>query len=288
VMESLVYAGAFDSYEEMHRAQFFAPSDKHETYIEHLTKWAGAMQTQADSTQNSLFGAMADSVAVAKPQIPRVEKWPLISKLEKEKEVTGIYLSGHPLDDYRLEIDSFTTSTLANLPNLQGKSEKVKVAGFVTNADHRISQKGTGWGRFILQDYAGQIEVTLFSEDYQKFKFLLEPGSAVFIQGSWEKRWNSEEWNFKLQEVKQLASIGEQMAQSISIKIPIDVITNDLIDKIDELCKIHKGKHDFKIQLIDFTNKNAMSFLSGKRKVNAADNDLVLGLEKLGIEWKLN
>jgi DNA polymerase III subunit alpha len=288
VMESLVYAGAFDSFEEMHRAQFFAPSDKYDTYIEHITKWAGAMQSQAESTQNSLFGAISDTVAVAKPPIPKAEKWSLIGKLEKEKEVTGIYLSGHPLDDFKLEIDSFTTTTMASLPNLQGKSERVKIAGFVTNADHRISQKGTGWGRFILQDYSGQLEVTLFSEDYQKFKFLLEPGSALFLTGAWEKRWNSEEWNFKLHDVKQLASIGEQLAQSITIKIPIDNISNDLIDKIDELCVMHKGKHDFKIQLIDFKNKNAMSFVSNRRKVNASENELVRGLEKLGVEWKLN
>jgi DNA polymerase III subunit alpha len=288
VMESLVYAGAFDSFEDTHRAQYFAPSDKYETYIEHLTKWAGAFQTQIDSTQNSLFGAFADSISVAKPPIPKAEKWNLIAKLEKEKEVTGIYLSGHPLDDYRLEIESFTSTTIENLSNLQGKSEKMKIAGFVMSADHRISQKGTGWGRFMLQDYSGNLEVTLFSEDYQKFKHLLEPGAALFLVGSWEKRWNSEEWSFKLQEVKQLASIGEAMTQSITLKLPIDLITNDLIDKVDELCKLHKGKHDLKIQLIDFTNKNAMHFLSGKLKVNAADNEFVVALDKMGVEWKLN
>ena len=91
-MESLVYAGAFDSYEDLHRAQYFAVSDKYETYIEHLTKWAAAYQTQSESTQNSLFGAIADTVSVSKPPIPRAEKWSLIAKLEKEKEVTGIYL----------------------------------------------------------------------------------------------------------------------------------------------------------------------------------------------------
>ena len=288
VMESLVYAGAFDSFEDMHRAQYFSVSDKYETYIEHLTKWAGAYQTQSESTLNSLFGAIADSVSVAKPPIPKAEKWSLIAKLEKEKEVTGIYISGHPLDDFKLEIDSFTTSTLTNLQTLQGKSEKIKVAGFVTGADHRISQKGTGWGRFILQDYSGQLEVTLFSEDYQKFKFLLEPGAALFLVGSWEKRWGGEEWNFKLQEVKQLASIGEAMAQSLTIKLPIESITNDLIDKIDELCNLYKGKHDFKIQLLDFTNKNSMHFISSRKKINAAENEFIAALEKLGIEWKLN
>jgi hypothetical protein len=85
-----------------------------------------------------------------------------------------------------------------------------------------------------------------------------------------------------------LAGIGESMTQSITAKIPIDNITNDMIDGLDELCKQFRGKHDFKVQLIDFTNKNAMHFIVGKQKVNAADNEFVQGLDKLGIEWKLN
>lgn len=288
VLESLAYAGAFDCFEDMHRAQFFAPSDKHESYIEHLIKWAGASQTLEESTQNSLFGAISETVSVPLPMPPKVEKWGLIHKLEKEKEVTGIYLSGHPLDDFRMEIQTFTTSTLENLPTLQGRSERIKIAGYVTNADHRISQKGTGWGKFILQDFNGSLEIVLFSEDYQKFKYLLEPGAALFIQGNWEKKWNSDEWNFKLQDVRQLAGIGETMVSSISVKIPIDFISNDFIEQLEELCVNFKGKNDFKMTFLDYKNKNSLNFISSKRKVNAADSEFIAGLEKLGLEWKVS
>lgn len=288
VLESLAYAGAFDCFEDLHRAQFFAPSDKYESFLEHLTKWAGAFQTQHESTQNSLFGAIADTVSVPEPTLPKVEKWNLVTKLEKEKEVTGIYISGHPLDDYRMEIKSFTTTSLENLTQYQGRAERVKIAGFVISADHRVSQKGTGWGRFIIQDFNSTLEITMFSEDYQKFKYLFEVGSALFIVGSWEKRWNSDEWNFKVHEVKQLAGIGETMSSAITIKLPTDNITNDFIEQLEELCIQYKGKHDFKLVLLDYNNKNSLSFVSSKRKVNAADSDFITGLEKLGLEWKVS
>ncbi len=288
VLESLANAGGFDVFEDIHRAQFFAPSDKYESFLEHLTKWAGAFQTLEESTQNSLFGAIADTVSVPEPPLPKVEKWSLIQKLEREKEVTGIYLSGHPLDDFRMEIQSFTTSTLENLPTYQGRSERVKIAGYVTGADHRISQKGTGWGRFILQDFNSSLEVTLFSEDYQKFKHLLEIGSALFVTGNWEKRWGSEEFSFKLQEIKQLADIGETMSSAISVKIPIDFISNDFIGQLEELCVTYKGKQDFKMTFLDFNNKNSLNFISSKRKVNVSDSEFIAGLERLGLEWKVS
>jgi DNA polymerase III subunit alpha len=288
VLESLANAGAFDLFEDLHRAQFFAPSDKYESFLEHLTKWAGAFQTLEDSTQNSLFGAIADTVSVPEPPLPKVEKWSLIQKLEREKEVTGIYISGHPLDDFKTEIQSFTTSSLENLATYQGRSERAKIAGYVTGADHRISQKGTGWGRFILQDFNNSLEVTLFSEDYQKFKHLLEVGAALFITGNWEKRWGGEEFSFKIQEIKQLAEIGETMSSAISVKIPIEYITNDFIEQLEDLCIQHKGKQDFKMAFLDYTNKNSLNFISSKRKVNATDSDFITGMERLGLEWKVS
>ncbi|MFZ4544865.1 MAG: DNA polymerase III subunit alpha [Saprospiraceae bacterium] len=288
VLESLAFAGAFDLFEDMHRAQFLTPSDRYESFIEHLIKWAGAYQTQKESTENSLFGAIASTVSVPEPLLPKIEPWNLVMKLEKEKEVTGIYISGHPLDDYRIEIQSFTNSSLENLPTWQGRTERAKIAGYVMSVDHRISQKGTGWGRFVIQDYNGSLEITLFSEDYQKFKHQFETGAALFITGFWEKKWNSENWNFKIVEVKHLADIAETLCKAISIKIPITSISNDLIGELDELCTKYKGKNEFKITLIDFTNRNSLPFVASKKKVNAASSDFIMELERLGLEWKVN
>jgi DNA polymerase-3 subunit alpha len=164
----------------------------------------------------------------------------------------------------------------------------VKIAGSVMSADHRISQKGTGWGRFIIQDFNASLEITMFSEDYQKFKHLFEIGAALFITGSWEKRWNSEEFSFKIAEVKQLAGIAEAMITAITVKIPVDFVTNDFIGQLEDLCVDFKGKNDFKMVFLDYKNKNSLNFISSKRKVNAADSEFIAGLDKLGVEWKVN
>jgi DNA polymerase III subunit alpha len=284
VIENLANAGAFDSFEQ-HRAQYFAVSDRFETLIEHSLKYGAAFQSQKESTLNSLFGAIAETVSVAEPPMPNVPTWSLIEKLTREKDVTGIFLSGHPLDDYRMEIDHFTTCSLEKAVNFKG--QKIKVAGFVTSADHRISQKGTGWGRFMIEDFEGSMEITMFSEDYQKFKHLFEPGAALYIQGEFEKRWNSEEMNFKPREVRQLASIGAEMTDAVTVKIATHLMTKDLLDALVKLCNDRKGKHTLKFNLIDHNNRQALMTISKKMKVNA-DGDFISEIQKMGLDYKLN
>jgi DNA polymerase III subunit alpha len=284
VVENLANAGAFDSFEP-HRAQYFAVSDRYETLIEHSLKYGAAFQSQKESTLNSLFGAIAETVSVAEPPMPNVQTWSLIEKLTREKDVTGIFLSGHPLDDYRMEIDHFTTCSLEKAINFKG--QKIKVAGFVTGADHRISQKGTGWGRFVVEDFEGSMEITMFSEDYQKFKHLFELGAALYIQGEYEKRWNSEEMNFKPREVRQLASIGAEMTDAVTVKIATHLLTKDLLDALVKLCNERKGKHTLKFNLIDHNNRQALMTISKKMKVNA-DGDFINEIQRMGLEYKLN
>ena len=285
VLESLAAAGAFDSFENVHRAQYFTPSDRFETLIEHALKYGAAFQSQKESTLNSLFGAIAETVSVAEPPMPIVQPWSLIEKLTREKDVTGIFISGHPLDDYRMEIENFTTCTLDRVQQFKG--QKMKIAGFVTHADHRISQKGTGWGRFVVEDYVGSMEITLFSEDYQKFKHLLEPGAALYMLGEFEKRWNSEEFAFKLREVKQLASIGSEMTENVTIKIPIHLLTKEMLATIEKLCINNKGKHTLKFNLLDHNNRQTLQTFSKKLKINA-DSEFIAQIQKLGLEYKLN
>jgi DNA polymerase-3 subunit alpha len=284
VIENLANAGAFDSFEQ-HRAQYFAVSDRFETLIEHSLKYGAAFQSQKESTLNSLFGAIAETVSVAEPAMPNVQTWSLIEKLTREKDVTGIFLSGHPLDDYRMEIDHFTTCGLDVVA--QHKGQKVKIAGFVTSADHRISQKGTGWGRFVIEDFKGTMEITMFSEDYLKFKHLFEPGSALYIQGEFEKRWNSEEFNFKPKEVRQLASIGAEMTDAITVKVATHLLTKDVLAALVKLCADNKGKHTLKINLIDHNNRQALMTVAKNQKVNA-DGNFISELQKMGLDYKLN
>ena len=286
VLESLAYAGAFDCYPEVNRATFFAASDKYESFIEHLLKYGAAYQDQRQTAATTLFGDMGESaIMLPEPQLPETEQWSLLKKLQLEKDVVGIYLSGHPLDDYAVEIKHFTTCSLDQLENYRGR--EVKIAGIVTKAQHRISQKGTGWGIFEIQDFSGATEMALFSEDYQKFKHYFDEGACLYVQGVYEQRWGREEFQLKVKEISLLETTAAARTQSITLKMSIESITPQMVDSIETLCKQHQGKHQLKVTLLDYVNRNSLTFSSKKRQV-LVSNEFVEALEKLGITYQLN
>ncbi|MFN0035290.1 MAG: DNA polymerase III subunit alpha [Saprospiraceae bacterium] len=293
VMESLICAGAFDSFDvpvstpgrfTLHRAAFFQASDKYDTFTEHLLKYGAAYQEEKIMSVNSLFGDLSETVGIAEPLVPRAEPWGLIFRLQKEKDVVGIYISGHPLDDFRYEWENFA-SPLANIDNFKGR--KVNVAGFVLKAEHRISQKGTGYGRFTLQDYTGSLEISMFSETYAKFKSFFEEGTSVYVEGEYKPRYNSDEMEFRVLNVRLLETIGEEKTQSVTLKIPVEKVSADLIERIEKLCAMHKGKHTLRMELIDFQNKERMAFTSMGKKVNVG-NEFLAAMEVLGVECGVN
>jgi DNA polymerase III subunit alpha len=289
VMESMAYAGAFEGLTApgavpIHRATFFAPTDKYDSFIEHLLKYGQAHQEDKVMSVNSLFGDLSDSVSIPEPVVPKVQEWGLIIKLQKEKDVVGIYLSGHPLDDYRYEWETFAVP-LEKMDNFNGR--KVNVAGFVSKAEHRISQKGTGWGRFTIQDYTGSLEITMFSESYAKFRSFFEEGVCLYISGENKQRFNSEEMEFRVGEVRLLEAVGAEKTSSITLRIPIEKVNTQLIAQIDQLCKTYKGKHELKMELIDYQHKDKLALSAQTRKVNVG-NELIAALELLGIECGVN
>ncbi len=283
VMESLALAGAFDSM-GVARAAFFAEADKDTTFIEKLLRYGAAHQEDKVMSANSLFGDLSNTVSIPEPPAPKVPEWSLIFRLQKEKDVVGIYLSGHPLDDYRYEWENFATP-LDKLENAAGR--RVSVAGFVNKAEHRISQKGTGWGRFAIQDYTGSLEITMFSDSYAKFKSFFEEGSCLYITGEYKQRFNSEEMEFRVQEARLLEGIGAEKTQSITLKIPIERLSAELIGEIDRLCVSHKGRHTLRMELIDYQNKDRLAFTALSKKV-AVGNELIAALDALGVECGVN
>ncbi len=285
VMESLALGGAFDCFEELHRAQYFMTSDKYDSLIEHALRYGNAYQSQKAQAVNSLFGD-SDDVLIPEPKIPECDPWPLVEKLNREKEVTGIFISGHPLDDYRMEVENFTSCPLDQVENNKHRPS-INVAAMVTMARHMISKNGNGWGIFELSDYQGSLEFKLFGEDYQKFKHLLESGKALFIKGKFQKRWNSEELEFKPVEIKLLEGLAENLTDSITLKLPLETITEAMIDQIEALCNAHKGKHRLRMELLDKKHRLKLKMVAKTQMVNA-DNDFVAELERMGVEYLLN
>jgi DNA polymerase-3 subunit alpha len=279
----MAFGGALDLFNKGHRAQYFSPSGKYETLIEHALRYGNAYQQQSEMMQNSLFGGK--DIAIEEPKFPEVKEWSLIFKLTKEKEVTGIYMTGHPLDDYRLEVDNFTNCPLDLIERY--KDRKLKVAGIVTNAQHRVSKKGTGWGLFTLEDFRGSLELRLFNEDYKKYKSLFEPGEALYVEGLYQQGWNGGSYRFVVSQVKLLDSIGETMTESITLQIPVENLDDSLVQQIDSICNTNKGSHKLKLQVYDREEDVMLNLVSRKCRVKA-NGEFVEKLSKLGVKYKLN
>ena len=283
-MESLVLGGAMDRFTELDRSQYFAPSLKHDSFITHLLKYGNAYVRAKDDQQNSLFQNSSD-VSIPEPSPPQIEPWSLLEKLTKEKEVTGIYISGHPLDDYEMEVKHFTNTSLDNIEAF--KDKVVRIAGIISEVQHRISRKGTGYGKFVLQDYNGSLSIQLFKENYQKFKHLMEVGSVVFMKGSYEKGFSGEEYFLRVKELKQLEGVTDDFVRSITIKLPIELIEPEMIDSIETLCTERPGNHKLKICIIDESERMVLSTVSRSFSVNA-DNDFIQKLGKMNLEYNFN
>lgn len=285
VVESLALGGAFDCFETMHRAQYFAPSDKYDTLLEHALRYGNAYQNQKAQAVNSLFGD-SDEILIPEPNMPDCSPWPLIEKLNREKEVTGIFISGHPLDDYKIEIDNFISCELSEVEKQQQRPS-FNLAGMVTLARHMISKNGNGWGIFGISDYTSTLEFKLFGDDYQKFKHLLELGKALFLIGGFQKSWRGDEMEFKVKEIKLLEGVAENLTESITIKLHLEALTPDTIEQLDTLCKRHRGKHRLRMEVLDIPRRLKLKLMAKERKVQA-DNDFIAELEKMGVEYAVN
>ncbi len=287
VLESLGYGGAFDCFENAHRAQYFAPSEKYESLIEHALKYGAAYQSQKAFASVSLFGDAQDEVMLTEPALPDCRRWSLLEMLEKEQEVTGIYITGHPLDDYKVEIENFITCSLDAIEDYKSRPS-LQLAGLVIKARHMVSKNGNGWGIFEIRDYNGNLEFKLFGEDYQKFKHLLEEGKALFFKGSFKRGWgDNADLEFKPTEVKLLEGVGETLTQSITLKLQVETLSVEFIEKLDALCQRYKGQHRLKMELLDNTQRLKLSMAARERKV-LANNDFVAELVKMGVAYRLN
>ena len=285
VMESLAYGGGFDCFSDLHRAQYFTPSDKYDTFIEHLLKYGSAYQAEKSMAANSLFGDTGE-VMIPLPTVPGCAPWTLPEKLDKEREVTGIFISGHPLDDYRIEIDNFITCTIDTIDEHKLKPS-LQVAGMVTKAVHKVSKNGNGWGLFEIRDYNAGLEFRLFGEEYQRFKHLLEDGKALFIKGAFKKDWSGEDLSFKPIEIKLLEGVAASLTQSVTVRLPIDRISADFVDAFDQACLLHAGPHRLRVELIDHAQRLKVTAFAKERKVMAGPG-FIEALTRLKLDYRLN
>lgn len=309
VWENLVYSGAFDAFES-NRAKFFVKTDGLNTAIDRLTKYTNDFQNQQSSSQNSLFGGTADA-HIPEPTLPECEEWGLLEKLKYEKEVIGIYLTGHPLDNYRFEMTNFCTHQVRHLSLVnrvksgegleedQEEFAKIKnrdliVGGLVSKSAHRMSKTGKPFGSFVLEDYHESVELVLFGDDYVKMKQFMEDGYFLQLRGVVAERFRqSGNWEFKITSISLLSELRDKMAKVLTVQVPLDELSADLIAQIQEIIKANAEQHPnrkcaLRFKLVDAEVGTSLEMPSKGLKVSPTD-EFLLQLNSLnGLSIKLN
>jgi DNA polymerase-3 subunit alpha len=269
-LESLAYAGAFDSFHEHHRAQFFyTPAGETINGIERIIRYGQMIQSQNATSTNTLFGDLPLSMEVPPPRLPECAPWPLTVQLEHEKDVTGMFLSGHPLDHYKFEMKHYGVTSIADFIEFKesiklqpNPGRMFRLIGLVAEAQHKISRQGNKYGNFIIEDYSGKTELLLFSEDYLKFTPILQQGTTAFIIGFFKPRYNKEEFEFKIMNVSLVETIKRNLTKQVTIEVNPQDINEDIIGFVEKNLKTHPGKATLKFTLTEPKNKMKISLVT--------------------------
>lgn len=287
-LEGLALSGALDGF-GLNRSQYLAPIEKDTVFLESLLRYGNKFQADKASVTNSLFGA-GNAVSISRPDIPKAEEWGTLDKLNREKELVGIYLSAHPLDQFRLEIDHFCNTTLgdmSNLPMLNGKD--ISFAGLVTEARTGQTKTGKPYGAATIEDYTGAYKLMLFGNDWIKYSNFFVVGYALYIKGKVQPRpYGNNDIEVSIKSVNMLTDVKEQMVKSISIVVPLQMITDDLILVIKEHTDNSKGKAELRFKVFDRDTNMIVDLYSRSCRINIT-NELIHSLKSYEeVDFKLN
>ncbi len=293
-LEALAMAGAFDNLNGIKRSSFFAGDDDNDstTLVEKLIRYGNKIQVERQSSQQSLFGAFESTLAIKKPDIPQVAEWPKLVLLEKEKNLIGIYLTSHPLDDFRLELDSFCSRdvTLKDLNNdiENYKGKEFTFGGMVTAAREGTSKNGNPFSTLTLTDYSDSYELFFFGQDYVNFHNYCKSGLFILVKGQVKQRYNSEYYEFKVTQIELLSEVRKNYIKSVTLNLPLNKINESVIGEIESMIKTNKGKTLLRFNVYDVENNMNVQMFSRTAKISLTDRFLKFFEDELDISFRIN
>ena len=270
--ENLAYAGAFDSISGFHRGKFFGTDLRDNsglTFIEQLMRYGQRFQAEKNNAQQSLFGG-GGQVDIQPPTLPACADWGQLETLNKEREMIGLYLSAHPLDDYAVIIKNMCKTQLSDLENLENfRGQEIAVAGMVVGVQNLMSKTGKPWGRFTLEDYNGTHEFVLFGKDYENFRKYLFSDYFLFIRGRVQPRpYNDKELEFKIISMVQLSEMRDTMIKEMHIQLAVEEVTQELIARLSEKIKESAGSTLLRLNVYDREAQVSLNLFSKTHKVS--------------------
>ena len=268
-IENLILAGAFDCFKDISRETFFAPSSKQgENFLDVMVRYGNNFQQDRFQAQTSLFGGM--DISVTHPPIPKnVPIWGNLERLNKERDLVGIYLSAHPLDEYAIILDYVCNTKLSQLENKEelAKMEEVTIGGIVTNVRTGESKNGKIYGIVKMEDYAGSGEIPLWSTDWVTYRNFFTEGASLFIKLKVEpSKYRPDLYNTNIKSVELMSEVKDKAIQKITFDVPLDKLTSTMVEDLAEIVKENPGDADL-IFNIHTSDSNKVSLMSRKVKV---------------------
>ncbi|WP_422356446.1 DNA polymerase III subunit alpha [Roseivirga pacifica] len=288
--ESLAQAGGFDCFDEYHRRQYLFAPEGEQTLIEKVIRYANAKQAEKDAAQVSLFGGDSN-VATPLPKVPEIEPFSQMEKLKLEKEIVGFYISGHPLDQFSIEIENFCKpiTDIAKFPN-----QEIAIGGIVNGVRNGQTKNGKPFAILSIEDYNGATELFLLGEKCMNFAPYLRPGEFLYIRGRVEINWRKkkeikenpnitpspEDWEMQVAAISLLSELREKLGKGIFLKINAKMVDQEMIERITELTTLHQGNTNLKIELYDRAENLSVELMSRKVKVEP-NNELIKALQEV-------
>jgi DNA polymerase III subunit alpha len=287
--EALAKAGGFDCFTEYHRRQYVESGDDGNSLIEKAISYANKVRQEALSAQVSLFEG-GQGRELAKPKASQIEPYGEIEKLNIEKEMIGLYISGHPLDQFKFEMKFLTKGNLGDLKELEVvRGREFRIGGIVSSVQHRMTKKGSPFGQFTFEDYGDNYTFVLFADTYLKFKTYLEQGWFLYLTGSVQNRWKSEELEFKITNIEYLGDIREKVTKGLELQIHLNDINDLLINDLERLGKQFPGNNILKFNILNAHEDRMINIELLSRKLTVEVNhELIKAIEsELDVSYKV-
>ena len=291
--DSLVYAGGFDSFEGVNRAQYLQHNGDGITFVEKALKFGAKFQENKNSAQVSLF-ENSDEIQLQEPQVPACDPWPTLEELKLEKEVVGIYISGHPLDDFQTPLKHFCNAPLEVLKDLnQLLNKELRIGGIIGEVEHKISKNGKGWASFTVEDYTDSYEFRIFGEEYLKFKHFLFENNFIFfrllIKEGWRNRDTGKTGDPRISflSFQQLQDTLEKNSKKLTVQLSIDDLDEKKSKEIISLFKKYKGKNQLEFSFFENNEKIKLTMLSENFKISI-NEDLISKIKEKQLHFKLS
>ena len=297
-IESLALAGAFDSFGEICREVFFEKNTKGEPFSDVLVRYGTKYQMDKSASQNSLFGDIG-GVEIAAPEIPQAPVWSDLERLNKERELVGIYLSAHPLDEFSIILDNVCNVRLNDLNDLTPFYDKdITVGGIVTDVKEMTTRKGNPMGRAKVEDYSGSYEFVFFDRDWIDKKNYFAKGMFLFMRGRCQPRkWQKDLYQIVINTIELLPNVKDNLIQKLTVQVPLSVIDKDFIAEFSEQTEQHPGSTELCFSIFDndriaqvtmvskktriSVRKELIDFLDGRPDIDYQINDSLTKTEKM-------